>query len=105
MFHRDILTVTGLVLLHEELCTGGEVVYIYVAQGSGLCSCHSNTKSVQCIRVAITTRQVSAVTVHPPSKASSCEPSNGSKNAEVKKKIDHIYPCPSSPHRLCLSSL
>ena len=47
----------------EELCTGGEVVYIYVAQGSGLCSCHSNTKSVQCIRVAITTRQVSAVTL------------------------------------------
>ena len=41
----------------------GEVVYIHVAQGSGLCSCHSNTKSVQCIRVAITTRQVSAVIV------------------------------------------
>ena len=40
----------------------GKAVYIYVAQGSGLCSCHSNTKSVQCIRVAITTRQVSAVT-------------------------------------------
>jgi hypothetical protein len=29
----------------EELCTGGEVVYIHVAQGSGLCSCHSNTES------------------------------------------------------------
>ena len=29
----------------EDLCTGGEVVYIHVAQGSGLCSCHSNTKS------------------------------------------------------------
>ena len=40
----------------------GKAVYIYVAQGSGLCSCHSNTKSVQCIRVAITTREVSAVT-------------------------------------------
>ena len=47
----------------EDLCTGGEVVYIHVAQGSGLCSCHSNTKSVQCIRVAITTHQVSAVTL------------------------------------------
>jgi hypothetical protein len=31
----------------------------------------------------ITTRQVSAVTVHPPSKASSYEPSDGSKNTEV----------------------
>ena len=31
--------------------------YIYVAQGPG-----------PCIRVAITTREVSAVTVHPPSK-------------------------------------
>ena len=53
----------------EELCTGGEVVYIHVAQGLGLCSCHSNTKSVQCIRVAITMRQVSAVTVTPLTKA------------------------------------
>ena len=38
----------------EDLCTGGEVVYIRVAQGSGPCSC---------IRVAITTREVSAVTL------------------------------------------
>ena len=29
----------------EDLYTGGEVVYIYIAQGLGLCSCHSNTKS------------------------------------------------------------
>ena len=43
----------------------GKAVYIHVAQGSGLCSCHSNTKSVQCIRVATTTREVSAVTVSP----------------------------------------
>ena len=47
----------------QELYTGGEVVYIHVAQGSSPCSCHSNTKSVRCIRVAITTRQVSAVTL------------------------------------------
>ena len=33
-----------------------------------------------------------------PNKASSCEPSDGSKNTEVKK-IDHIYPHPSSPQR------
>ena len=46
-----------------RIYVGGEVVYIYVAQGSGLCSCHDNTKSVQCTRVAITTRQVSAVIV------------------------------------------
>ena len=45
-----------------RIYVGGEVVYIHVAQGSGLCSCYDNTKSVQCIRVATTTRQVSAVT-------------------------------------------
>ena len=50
-----------------RIYVGGEVVYIHVAQGSSPCSCHSNTKSVRCIHVAITTRQVSAVTVHPPS--------------------------------------
>ena len=44
-----------------RIYVGGEVVYIHVAQGSGLCSCHDNTKSVQCIRVATTTREVSAV--------------------------------------------
>ena len=45
-----------------RIYVGGEVVYIHVAQGLGLCSCHDNTKSVQCTRVATTTRQVSAVT-------------------------------------------
>ena len=45
-----------------RIYVGGEVVYIHVAQGSGLCSCHDNTKSVQCIRVATITREVSAVT-------------------------------------------
>ena len=48
--------------IDEVVYVGGEVVYIHVAQGSSPCSCHSNTKSVRCIRVAITTRQVSAVT-------------------------------------------
>ena len=38
----------------EDLCTGSEVVYIRVAQGSGPCSC---------IRVAITTREISTVTL------------------------------------------
>jgi hypothetical protein len=33
--------------------------------------------------------QVSTVTVYPPSKASSCEPNNGSKNKG--KKIDYIF--------------
>ena len=37
-----------------RIYVGDEVVYIHVAQGSGPCSC---------IRVAITTRQVSAVTI------------------------------------------
>ena len=47
-------------------------------------------------RRVITTCQVSAVIVYLPSKASSYKPSNGSKNAEVKK-IDYVYPYPSSP--------
>jgi hypothetical protein len=41
-------------------------------------------------------RQVSAITVYPPSKASSCELNNRNKNMEVEKKIDYIYPCPFS---------
>jgi hypothetical protein len=35
------------------------------------------------------------MTVHPPFKASSCELSNGNRNTEAKK-IDYIYPHPSS---------
>jgi hypothetical protein len=63
-------------------------------------------------------RQVSAVTVHPPSKASSCEPSYGSRNTGVKKTdilvllvlIDFVLPVlkgprPYSPQTLLPISL
>jgi len=28
-----------------RIYVGGEAIYIHVAQGSGLCSCHDNTES------------------------------------------------------------
>jgi len=51
---------------------------------------YTSLRGQVCARVIATLShnnvQVSAVTVHPPSKASSCELSNGSRNTEAEKK-------------------
>ena len=74
----------------EDLCTGGEVVYI---RHSGVRSVHTRSHN--------NARGQCRDSTSPFQKASSCKPSDGSKNTEAVevKKIDYIYLCPFSPQK------
>ena len=98
--------VQGTVYIIDERCrvrnyVRGKVVYIYTSlrgqvRARVIATPSHNNAPGQC-----------RDSTSPFQKASSCEPSNGSRNTEAVaevKKINYIYPCPFSPYRLRPSS-